>query len=113
MATSNSTEKCQATAAIFSGRPDPQWRVSRSQVQQLELVWKGLLPASGAPPEPPPLGYRGCSLNCGSRGVWFAYGGVVAHGADYRADPKREFERRLLGSAPKGAIPLEVLRPIG
>ena len=112
MGTSKSIEYCTATAAIFSGRPDPSWRLSKALLEQLENIWKKLRPSAEATPVAPALGYRGCSVDCGPRGVWNAFGGVVAHGEEHRADPRRQFERTVLNSSPKGMIPAEVLRLI-
>ena len=112
MGTSKSIEHCTATAAIFSGRPDPSWRLSKTEFEQLENIWKKLRPSAQAPPIAPALGYRGCSLDCGPRGVWNAFGGVVAHGEEHRADPRRQFERAVLNSSPKNVIPAAVLRLI-
>jgi len=98
--------------AIFSGRPDPSWRLSKALLEQLENIWKKLRPSAETPPVAPGLGYRGCSVDCGPRGVWHAFGGVVAHGEEHRADPGRQFERTVLNSSPKGMIPAEVLRLI-
>jgi hypothetical protein len=112
MGTSKSIEHCTATAAIFSGRPDPSWRLSKTDFVQLENIWKKLRPSAQAPLVAPALGYRGCSVDCGRRGMWNAFGGIVAHGEQHRADPGREFERTVLNSSPKGMIPAEVLRLI-
>jgi hypothetical protein len=112
MGTSKSIEPCTATASIFSGRPDPSWRISKTVLEQLENIWKTLRPSAEAAPVAPALGYRGCSVDCGPRGVWNAFGGVVARGEEHRADPDRQFERAVLNSSPKGMIPAEVLRLI-
>jgi len=112
MGTSRSIEHCTAAASIFSGRPDPFWRLTNTALEKLENIWKKLSPSAGAPPDAPALGYRGCSVDCGRRGSWTAFGGVVARGEERRADPGRQFERAVLDSAPKGVIPAEVLRLI-
>lgn len=77
----------------------------------LVRIWAGLAPASTSPPPAPVLGYRGASLVCPSGGRWFAFGGVAAlteaGGAEeFRADPDRIFERALVNTAPKGAVPV-------
>jgi hypothetical protein len=112
MATSKSSEKCTATLAIYSGRRDPSWSLSRSFLLRLEEIWQNLSSFAGPLPVAPPLGYRGCSVNCGQRRGWFGFGGVVERGKEHRADPERLFERTVLESAPKGAIPIEVIRMI-
>jgi hypothetical protein len=112
MATSRSIEHCTAAVSIFSGRPDPSWHLTNASLEKIENIWKKLSPSAGAPPAAPPLGYRGCSVDCGPRGSWIAFGGVVARGEEYRADPGRQFERTVLNSAPQGVIPAKVLRLI-
>jgi hypothetical protein len=81
-------------------------------LEQLENIWRKLRPSAQAPPVAPALGYRGCSVDCGPRCVWNAFGGVVTRGEEHRGDPGRQFERAVLNSAPKGMIPGEVLRRI-
>ena len=112
MGTSKSIEDCTATAAIFSGRPDPSWRLSKTVLEQLENIWKRLRPSPKALPVAPALGYRGCTVDCGARGVWKAFGGVVVRDGVHRADPRRQFERAVLNSSPKNVIPAAVLRLI-
>lgn len=111
MATSNST-KCFATAFVFSGRPDPSWEMKDELVARLEAIWTKSLPGAGAQADAPALGYRGCRVDCGKRGVWTAYRGVVTRGNERRADAGREFETTVLESAPRGMIPGEVLREV-
>jgi hypothetical protein len=112
MATSKSIEHCTATAAVYSGRSDPSWRLTKALVQQLENIWRRLSPSAGALPVAPALGYRGCSVDCGPRGIWISFAGVVSHGKEHRADPGHQFERAVLNSAPKGVIPVEVFRTL-
>jgi hypothetical protein len=115
MATSSSTEsgkECTATASIFSGRTDPTWRVPAETVGRLEELWQRLEHSEAPPPAAPLLGYRGCTLDCGARGRWFAYGGVVASDDIYKHDSERQFEHLLLESAPASLIPPEILREI-
>ena len=101
---------CTGTAAVFSGRPDPEWQVPDDARARLQSVWSAL--KSGAPtvPSAPALGYRGCLLRCPPGDEWFAYGGVVQHTTasgvvDRRNDPERTFERLLLSTAPGGTLP--------
>jgi hypothetical protein len=81
-------------------------------VLQLENIWKWLSPSAGALPVAPALGYRGCSVDCGTRGIWISFAGVFSHGKEHRSDPGHQFERAVLNSALKGVIPAEVLRTI-
>jgi hypothetical protein len=115
MATSRSHEdsSLQARAALYSGRPDPVWTVSGRDEATLEQIWSRLLPHEGPRPRPPALGYRGCYVS-GSRGEWYAYGGVVTHTLadqhDVRSDADREFERTVLASAPSDLLSMVSLR---
>jgi hypothetical protein len=82
-------------------------------VQRLERLWRQLDAAEGPPARAPALGYRGVTLECSADDTWFAYGGTVSRGREHRRDPKRQFERELLESAPAGLIPDAVLRQLG
>jgi hypothetical protein len=104
--------QCVATVSIYAGRRDPQWRVPAATAKQLKQLWERLERSASGPPPAPPLGYRGSVLDCGARGRWFAYGGVVESDALYRRDPARAFERLLLQSAPEGLIPPGILGEI-
>jgi hypothetical protein len=103
---------CQATAFLSTERPDPQWKVPGASARRLEELWQQLPSSPATPPQLPALGYRGCTLNCGPRGRWFAYGGVVVAGDTYRNDPDRSFERALLQSAPPGVLPADLFREL-
>jgi hypothetical protein len=114
MAISRSTERdaCFATVSIYSGRKNPTWEVSLKTAQRLGEIWMGLEPLDEAPPQAPPLGYRGTVLDCGSRGAWVACRGVIESGDIRKSDPGRTFERLLLESAPEGMIPRSVIHEI-
>jgi|SRR6516164_5128172 hypothetical protein len=105
---------CRGTAFLYSGRPDPEWTITATQLLRLTKLWKQL-PAGGIPPpKAPPLGYRGCAVRCESGEEWFAYQGVAsllrrAHPPEYRVDDKRHFEREVLETAPPGALPEPLL----
>ena len=55
------------------------------------------------------LGYRGCKVEAPGRETWIAANGsvtrTVASGSETRLDPRREFERLVLASAPPGLLP--------
>jgi hypothetical protein len=108
MDTSRSAEWL-AQALVFSGRPDPAWAVPGSTVEKLLELWANLPPRPEHPPEPPPLGYRGCLLRAPDGRIWRSFGGVVTladgHPTQARADPDRRFERLLLATAPPGTLP--------
>jgi hypothetical protein len=115
MAISKSTEKVgswTAGAFLFSGRPDPSWPVPEALVEKLVGLWQSLPLASGTKHEPKPpagLGYRGALLRDPHDRRWLARSGLVrletASGSQTRSDPEREFEKKLLSSAPAGVLP--------
>jgi len=106
------TGPCLATALLSSGLPDPQWKVPSATARKLERLWQQLPPSKATLPQLPAQGYRGCTLNCGPRGRWFAYGGVVVAGDTRRDDPDRTFEHALLQSAPRGLLPADLAREL-
>jgi hypothetical protein len=110
---SDAQRRCVATATVFSGRPDPEWQVRATTVRDLEKLWDQLEVSGSRPAAPAPLGYRGCTLDCGTDARWFAYRGTVSKGGEHRSDPQRRFERALLRCAPPGLIPQAVLAEIG
>jgi len=112
MATSKSIEPCTATVAIYSGRPDPCWQLTKASQQHLENIWKILSPCDEPSATAPSLGYRGCTVDCGQGGIWIAFAGVVSRAGEHRADPNRQFERAILNSAPRGTIPSTLFRPL-
>jgi hypothetical protein len=85
---------------MFSGRRDPAWAVSGANAAKLIQLWDRLDPFHGSKPVPPPLGYRGCSIESPDGMRWEAFGGVVRSGDELRADPGGVFEKAVLKSAP-------------
>lgn len=112
MATSRSNEASASWTAgvkVFSGRPDPQWKLSPASARRLEALWQSLERFERTPPAPPPLGYRGCFTCEPSGRRWDAYQGAVTLSGpgvhELRYDPPRAFERCVLESAPPGVLP--------
>ncbi len=104
------TDRCVATALVFSGRPDPEWPLAAGQVDGLRRAWLGLARRAVAAPSPPALGYRGMALQCASGEEWRAFGGVVSYrdakgAVELRPDDRQRFEKMLLKTAPKDAVP--------
>jgi len=105
MSKSNDAAGATATALLYSGRPDPTWRLSERQLRQLVQIWDALRPSSVPPLRAPPLGYRGCVVRSKTRRHWTAYGGVVAYASanlpvELRVDDARQFESTVLATAP-------------
>ena len=92
----------------FSGRPNPRWRLTDSEVAALARLIADLEPAPGDPsPDPPGLGYRGFRLE-GSTGETWVYHGFVRSPGLVLADANRRVEGFLLEHMPED---LNDLRP--
>jgi hypothetical protein len=98
---------------VFSGRPNPRWELDETSADELRRLVDRLPPATGPPPEPPGLGYRGFVLGEGGR-VLRVYRGHVSTPDALVADPSRTIERYLLGRIPQewGDIAQRVTREL-
>lgn len=86
---------------IFSGRPNPRWRLSEAETARLTRLLSSLEPAAdGPPPSPPGLGYRGVRLRDSEGSIWSAYRGFVQSPEGLLADPNRRVERFVLEHLP-------------
>jgi hypothetical protein len=104
-----------ARALMYSGRRDPSWPIDPTVAGELIQIWEGLEPLEDQVPSVGRLGYRGVIV-VGLEGCDFlAVDGVVLETCDAarrtRADPRRQFERRVLSSAPSNAIDLRHIPP--
>lgn len=84
---------------IFSGRPNPRWRLDEPDARALLRLQAGLAEADAAPAEPPALGYRGF-LYADASGRCRACLGYVRTPAATLADPAFSIERFLLDRLP-------------
>ena len=82
---------------IFSGRPNPRWRLSDAEAARVRELIDALAPApNSALPEPPGLGYRGFRID----DAVTAYHGVVRTRGRVLADPQCRIERFVLDRLP-------------
>lgn len=102
-----------AEADLYSGRPNPVWRLNPAATRELGSMLRALQPG-GTPAEAPGLGYRGLLVReaeavlpgCAELRVY--RGTVAAHcGTTTRslADPGRAVERFLVGTGLEAADP--------
>lgn len=107
-------KECIARALVFSGRTDPTWTIDESTLKTLEIIWESLVPAKGEEPFIPPLGYRGCRINCDSEFEWFVYKKLVSlkkgKKTELREDRYGKFEKLVISSAPEGLLPLTITK---
>lgn len=101
----------QATAYLFSGRPDPVWTVSEDCMHNLEGLWECLAQCTDSldPNTVPFLGYRGCSVSSKGGVEFRVFNGIVTGRIraeiEHRYDTSRSFERAILQTAPVGLLP--------
>ncbi|WP_156132316.1 hypothetical protein [Paraburkholderia terrae] len=106
-----------ATAQVFSGRPNPEWVVSREKAEELEHLWVKMPLSLDDVAHPGALGYTGSVLAASDGRRYFASNGVVTFDhegtTERRLDLGREFERLLVSSAPEALLPESLLGPAG
>ena len=102
-------DECIVRALVFSGRPDPEWKIEESIDKELERIWDSLVPIHGEAQSAPSLGYRGCLIKCKSNIEWFVYKNLVtlkrSGKIESRDDKDRKFEKLVMSSAPQGLVP--------
>jgi hypothetical protein len=108
--TNQSARALHSTAGVFlfSGRPDPEWNLEPVTVADLMGIWHAL---DRSPVEPLNqtrlLGYGGCFVRNSQGELWIAFERVVTLESlghkESRSDPAKEFEMRILASAPDSA----------
>ena len=90
----------RATAHLYSGRPNPEWELPPELGAQLDELWMRLPALEEAPPERPPLGYRGYVVERPDGTRYVGVPGAVRRGDERRVDRDGEFERLVLESQP-------------
>ena len=110
----------QVEADIFSGLPNPRWTLDEADTAVVAAMLGALRPASRAPAEAPPLGYRGLVLT-GVEAAFPGCTGVRLHGATatvtcadgvrHLADPGRRVETWIAQTARRHVQP-EVFQAI-
>jgi len=101
----------KVTVHLFSGVPDPSWRLSRKQIAELADRISALQPLSADQPweEPSHLGYRGFSITVKQRRTaerrFFVYDNVMdlEEGIGRRKDSGHSLEKWLLKTAGRTA----------
>ncbi len=98
-----------ATALVFSGRPNPTWTISADDTATLLGVWEGLESAETGPPEPSGLGYRGVVVTAPDGRCWYVFAGLAdlswQSSNEARVDADRALEQMILGTAPLCLLP--------
>lgn len=100
------------TVLIFSGRPDPSWKLVAEQEKEILQTWEKLPFQEVTQPPHPKLGYQGCRIDLNSNEyIMFVEGSVYQFKdsilVSQRIDNNRQTERLVLNTAPgdyKGII---------
>jgi hypothetical protein len=92
----------QATALIYSGRPNPTWPVEAELGDVVKHALTAMAQAAPGGPERPGLGYSGVQLSfedeSGAARAYTLFGGIAAGEGKRLRDADRKVERRLLES---------------
>jgi hypothetical protein len=108
------TKKWKATALLFSGRQNPEWKLTEAQQKKWMLLWKHASLSDKVAVFPSKLGYTGCRLQYDEHSHWQLYNGCVSFYEKGNAVSKKNDDRKmelfLLGTAPEDVR--EVLKQI-
>lgn len=95
-----------ATLCIYSGRPNPQWKVKEEEYSKLLLLIQQL-PAAAPQEQPSRLGYSGIKISRGEQ-QWYAYNGIITFSEGHKkkgyADADKQAEKKMLHTAPKKVL---------
>ncbi len=98
--------KTTVICRIFSGRPDPEWTIDESILDEMEQLWAALTPADSELRIPSKLGYRGFQIYRNGDEKWLVYGEMVMRTVrkqlEVRIDSDKSLEKMLLSTAPGG-----------
>ena len=84
---------------IFSGRPNPVWRLDDRAAGEVRRRLAALSPSPARAADPPGLGYRGFTCT-DAADTWRAFHGIVSSRKVALADPGKTIERFLLEHLP-------------
>ena len=94
-----------AQAFLFSGRPNPVWRLSTAQMQEWKKQWNEAAFSDKEAQRPSILGYTGCLLQNDEHSYWIIFNGCVSFyegkNISSRKDEGRRMERWLIDTGPE------------
>lgn len=90
---------------IFSGRPNPRWKLDEHHSEVLLRFQSGLRRTERNPPDLPSLGYRGFCY-AGNNGIVRVWHDHVMTSDAHLLDPEMRIERYLLNQLPPEFIEL-------
>ena len=109
-------DECIASLLIFSGRPDPTWKIEEATIKELQNIWNSLVTNHGELLSSPSLSYRGCLIKCCDGIEWFVFKNIVSltisGKTESRADYDKKLESLILASAPQDIVPPSLLKII-
>ena len=98
-----------ASVMLYSGRPDPEWSLSKENVMRIFDLWESLAVVPDPPEHGSQLGYRGVRVIIADGTEFTAFGGTVLRRIhaqpECRSDPTGGVERLVIASAPPGLLP--------
>jgi hypothetical protein len=99
------TSSCIITVLIFSGVPDPKWKLHGNNADKIIEMISEFPETQLLADSPPLLGYRGFMLECSDKTI-FVYKGKISHNNSnkFKIDKNVSLETFLLESSPSTAI---------
>lgn len=98
------TESRTAEAFLYSGRLNPQWRLTPAQLKHWIQHWDEAPFSERQAGRLSVLGYTGCVLHYDEDSYWIIFNGVVSFYKKEKVinkkDSNRQLEQWLLGTAP-------------
>jgi len=92
------------TAYLFSGRPNPEWKLTKKQGADWMKLWQQAEIHHKKVERLSLLGYTGCRLQCNEHSHWLIYNGCVSFydkdSVVSKGDKNKEMETLLLQAAP-------------
>ncbi|MFN8290475.1 MAG: hypothetical protein U0U70_09470 [Chitinophagaceae bacterium] len=93
-----------AEAFLFSGRPNPRWKLNKAQQRTWRQYWEEAPRGERQANRLPVLGYSGCLLQYDEHSYWIIFNGCVSFyekdKVTNKKDINQQMEQWLLGTAP-------------
>jgi hypothetical protein len=107
---------CKVTVLLFSGRRNPEWKLTTSQQKSWMQLWEQASLSDTEAERVSTLGYTGCKLQFDEHSHWYLYNGCVSfyEGGKIvsKKDEGRKMELFLLGTAPEEVKEILLLQNI-
>ena len=87
--------KWKVTPMLFSGRQNPQWKLTTAQQKSWMVLWQHASLSDKAVETPSLLGYTGCRLQYNQHSHWQLHNGCVSFFEDEKVFSKKDEQRQM------------------